>query len=156
MVRGPAELSLEAVDDALDGAAIALVGVMHSVRSRDRFLYGLAACLMLAAMFATFRKSALLVPASVILTLACFRRRELMKLAPLASWCSSWCTSCPRARSGSTRSSSGRTGPRDRERPHRRLRRHPPGPVEPPGFGRGWGAYDHRATGSSTRRSSTA
>ena len=83
MVRGPAALSLEAVAMLSMALPIALVGVMNSVRSRDRFLHGLAACLMMAAMFATFRKSALLVPASVILTVACFRRRELMKLAPL-------------------------------------------------------------------------
>ena len=34
-------------------------------------------------MFATQRKSALIAPAAVILTLAYFRRRELISLAPL-------------------------------------------------------------------------
>jgi O-antigen ligase len=40
--------------------------------------------LIFAAAFATFRKSALLAPVSVVATIAYFRRRELLKLAPLA------------------------------------------------------------------------
>ena len=63
---------------------IALVGVMHAEARRDRILYGLAACLLLAAAISTYRKSAFLGPISVGLTLAYFRRRELLKLAPLA------------------------------------------------------------------------
>ena len=34
-------------------------------------------------MFATYRKSALLAPVAVVLTIAYFRRRDLLKLAPL-------------------------------------------------------------------------
>ena len=51
---------------------------------RDRLIYGFVACLLFAAAFATFRKSALLAPLSVIATIAFFRRRELLRLAPLA------------------------------------------------------------------------
>ena len=61
---------------------IALVGLLRSTR-RAALLYGLAACVLVAAMFATYRKSALLAPVSVVLTIAYFRRRELLKLAPL-------------------------------------------------------------------------
>ena len=61
---------------------IALVGLCNP-SWRGRILYGLAACALLAATFATFRKSALLAPVAVILTLAYFRRQELLKLAPL-------------------------------------------------------------------------
>lgn len=84
MVRGPAALPLEAVAMLAMALPIALVFVLHSERWRDRALYGLAACLLLAAAFATYRKSALLAPVSVIATVAYFRRRELLKLAPLA------------------------------------------------------------------------
>ena len=64
-------------------------------------LYGLAACLLLAAVFATYRKSALLAPRSPSsLTIAYFRRRELLKLAPLGLVCrASSCAPWHRARS---------------------------------------------------------
>ena len=118
---------------------------MNSVRSRDRFLHGLAACLMMAAMFATFRKSALLVPASVILTVACFRRRELMKLAPLGLLVLVLVHVLAPGALGSTTKQFGldrlaastvsaRTADYDAIRPD--LWSHLV-------FGRGWGAYDH-------------
>ena len=84
LVRGPAEIGLEAVAMFTMALPIALVGVMHAKERRHQILYGLAACLLLAAAISTYRKSAFLGPISVGLTLAYFRRRELMKLAPLA------------------------------------------------------------------------
>jgi hypothetical protein len=83
LVRGPAELGLEAVAMLSMALPIALVGIMHAGRWRDRILYGLAACLLMAAAISTYRKSALMAPISIGLTLAYFRRRELLKLAPL-------------------------------------------------------------------------
>ena len=62
---------------------IAVVRLMQSTEWRARLLYGLAACALVAATFATYRKSAVLVPVAAMLTLAYFRRRELLKLAPL-------------------------------------------------------------------------
>ena len=62
---------------------IALVRLMQSKVWRGRILYGLAACVLVAATFATYRKSAVLAPIAAVLTLAYFRRRELLKLAPL-------------------------------------------------------------------------
>ena len=50
---------------------------MQSARWRGRLLYGLAACVLMAGAFSTYRKTALIAPVSVILTLAYFRRREL-------------------------------------------------------------------------------
>ncbi len=82
-VAGPADLSLEAVAMLAMALPIALVRVMHSSRTRERVLCGLAACVLLGAMVATYRKSALLAPVAVVLTLAYFRRRELLRLAPL-------------------------------------------------------------------------
>jgi hypothetical protein len=145
MVRGPAELSLEAVAMLSMALPIALVGFMHAQRQRERVLNGLAACLLLAATFATFRKSALLVPASVILTVACFRRRELLKLAPLGVLVLVLVHVLAPGALGSTTKQFGferlgattvsaRTADYDAIRPD--LWSHLL-------FGRGWGAYDH-------------
>jgi len=83
LVHGPAEVPLEAVAMLAMALPIALVRLMQSDQWRGRILYGLAACALVAATFATYRKSALLAPVAVVLTLAYFRRRELLKLAPL-------------------------------------------------------------------------
>lgn len=82
-VRGPTQTSLEVVAIMAMALPIALVRLLQSERMRDRVLYGLAAALLLAATVSTFRKTAFLAPISVGLTLAYFRRRELIKLAPL-------------------------------------------------------------------------
>jgi hypothetical protein len=83
VVRGPAEVPLEAVAMLTMALPIALVRILHTHRWRDRILYGLAVCALIAATFATYRKSALIAPVSVVMMLAYFRRRELLKLAPL-------------------------------------------------------------------------
>jgi hypothetical protein len=83
MIRGPAEHPLETVGMLSMAFPIALVGIIHSKERRDRILYCLAACILLAGAIATYRKSALLAPVSVAVTIAFFRRRELLKLAPL-------------------------------------------------------------------------
>ena len=82
-VSGPTAVPLEAVAMLSMALPIAIVGLIHSQRSRSRLLYALAAGLLMAAILATDRKSALLAPMSVLLTIAYFRRRELLKLAPL-------------------------------------------------------------------------
>ncbi len=83
VVRGPGEVPLEAVAMLAMGLPIAVSGLVTSKVTRTRILYGLATALILAAAAATERKSALLAPASVFVTLAYFRRRELIRLAPL-------------------------------------------------------------------------
>ena len=83
LVRGPAEVPLEAVAMLSMALPIALVRVLHEPRVRQRMLYGLAIIVLIAAAFATYRKSALVVPVSVVCALAYFRRRELLRLAPL-------------------------------------------------------------------------
>jgi hypothetical protein len=80
---GPAEVGLEAVAMLAMALPIALVGVSQATRWRGRLWYGLAACVLLAAAFSTYRKSALLAPVSVLATLAYYRRREFVKLIPL-------------------------------------------------------------------------
>jgi len=84
LTRGPAEHPLEAVAMLAMALPIALVWMMHAKERRDRILYGLAACILLAAAISTYRKSALIAPVAVCLTLAYFRRRDLLKLSPLA------------------------------------------------------------------------
>jgi O-antigen ligase len=81
---GPGTIALETIAMLSMALPIALVGLMQVRHWRGRILYGLAACLLLAAMLATSRKSALVAPISVVLTLVYCRRRELLKLAPLA------------------------------------------------------------------------
>jgi hypothetical protein len=85
MIRGPAEHPLETVGMLSMAFPIALVGIIHSKERRARILYGLAACILLAAAISTYRKSALLAPISVAVTIAFFRRRELLRLAPLGA-----------------------------------------------------------------------
>jgi hypothetical protein len=82
-VVGPAEVGVEAVSMLAMALPIALVGLLGAEDRRGRILYGIAACVLVAATFATLRKSALLAPVSVLATLAYFRRRELLSLAPL-------------------------------------------------------------------------
>ena len=83
LVSGPAEAGLEAVAMLAMALPIALVGMLDATRLRGRILYGIAACLILAAAMSTYRKSAFLAPISVGLTIAYFRRNELLKLTPL-------------------------------------------------------------------------
>jgi hypothetical protein len=82
-VTGPGELGLEVVAMLTMALPIALVGLLQATRWRSRILYGLAACLLIAAAISTNRKSGLIIPLSVGLTIACFRPREIVKLVPL-------------------------------------------------------------------------
>lgn len=83
IVEGPAETPLEAVAMLTMALPIALVRLLHASRWRNRILYAGIVCLLFGATVATYRKSAIIAPVSVVLTMAYFRRRELLKLAPL-------------------------------------------------------------------------
>ena len=83
VVRGPAEVPLEAVAMLTLALPIALVRFIDAGRWRTRILYALAACLLMAAIFATYRKSAIVAPAAAVLALLYFRRRALLRFAPL-------------------------------------------------------------------------
>jgi hypothetical protein len=82
-VRGPAQASLEAVAMMAMALPIAIARVLQSPHARQRLRYAIGIAIVMAGIVATFRKSAFLAPISVCLTLAYFRRRELLKLAPL-------------------------------------------------------------------------
>jgi hypothetical protein len=83
LVWGPAEVPLEAVAMLTFALAIGLVLLLDAKRWGQRVLYGLAVCILVAAVFATYRKSAIIAPAAVVLALAYYRRRDLLRLAPL-------------------------------------------------------------------------
>jgi hypothetical protein len=83
LVVGPTEHGLEVVAMLSMAMPIAFVRLMETRRWRDRVLYGLVICLLFGAALATYRKSAILAPIAGCLVLAYFRRRELLRLAPL-------------------------------------------------------------------------
>jgi hypothetical protein len=147
-VRGPAEPGVEAVGMLAMALPIALVGIMSSKEWRPRILYGLAACALVAGMFATFRKTALLAPVSVFLTLAYFRRRELLKLAPLGMVLVVLVSALSPGAMGSTVSQffrSDRTAigtVSDRTADYDAIR---PDLWSNFAFGRGWGTYNHES-----------
>ncbi len=83
LTLGPAEEPLELAAMSAIALPIAMVGVMEAKRRRDQILYGLAACMMLAAGVSTFRKSSLVLPVMVIASLATLRPRQLARLWPI-------------------------------------------------------------------------
>jgi hypothetical protein len=83
MTFGPTDHPLEICGMLTMALPIALVGILGGKDRRARVLYALAACVLLAAAISTYRKSALLGPVAVVLVIAYFRRRELVRLAPL-------------------------------------------------------------------------
>lgn len=83
LTRGPAEEPLELAVMMAIALPIALVGLMEARRRRDQVLYGLAACVLLAAGVATFRKSSLLDPVVVVAALVAFRPRRALRFVPL-------------------------------------------------------------------------
>lgn len=147
-VRGPAEPGVEAVGMLAMALPIALVGIMSSKEWRPRILYGLAACALVAGMFATFRKTAILAPVSVFVTLAYFRRRELLKLAPLGMVLVVLVSALSPGAMGSTVSQffrSDRTAigtVSDRTADYDAIR---PDLWSNLAFGRGWGTYNHES-----------
>jgi hypothetical protein len=84
VVHGPTAHPLVAAGMLSLAIPIAMTGILHAQPLRGRLLYGLAACVLMAAMLATQRKTGLLGPVAGIFTLAYFRRRELLRLAPAA------------------------------------------------------------------------
>jgi hypothetical protein len=83
-VRGPAQAPLEAVAMMAMVLPIVISRLIHLTGvKREKLKYAIVTAIIMAAIVATFRKSAFLAPISVCLTIAYFRRRELLKLAPL-------------------------------------------------------------------------
>ncbi|HEX4692754.1 MAG TPA: hypothetical protein VH276_18785 [Solirubrobacteraceae bacterium] len=84
MVHGPTAHPLVAASMLSLAFPIAVLGVVDAKRASRRILYGLAGGILLLGVLNTQRKTGLVAPMASIVTLACFRRRELLRLAPLA------------------------------------------------------------------------
>lgn len=83
LTLGPAEAPLELVAMTALALPLAMAGVMHAGRGRNRILYGVAACVLLAAGLTTYRKTAFVAPGVVVIMLAVFRPRQVLRLAPI-------------------------------------------------------------------------
>jgi polysaccharide biosynthesis protein PslJ len=82
-VEGPSAYGVELVAMLATALPIAVLGVLKSKTRRQYILYGFAIVALLYGMVATDRKSALIAPAAVLLTIGYFRRHQLLSLAPL-------------------------------------------------------------------------
>jgi hypothetical protein len=83
LTLGPAEAPLELAAMAALALPLAMVGVMHAERRRNRILYAVATCVLLAAGLSTYRKTAFVAPGVVVVMLAMFRPRHVVRLLPL-------------------------------------------------------------------------
>lgn len=84
VTHGPAANGLVAVGMLSMALPIAVLGAIQAKRVRGQILYGLATCVLIAALLATQRKTGVIAPLAGVLALAYFRRRELLRLAPVA------------------------------------------------------------------------
>jgi len=82
-LQGPTDYGAELTGILSMALAIALLRFLKATSRRQRILYGAAIGLLPYAMLATERKTALLAPAIAFLTIAYFRRRQLLSMAPL-------------------------------------------------------------------------
>ena len=146
VVRGPADVPLETVTMLSIALPVAVVGLLQSERWRRRLVYAIAICVLVTAMFATFRKSALLAPIAVFGTLAYFRRRELLRLAPLGLVLLVAVSALSPGALGSTISQFTRPDAADVPTVSDRVSDYDairPDVLTHLAFGRGWGTYSH-------------
>ena len=80
---GPTESPLELATMMCTALPLALVGVMQGGSRRHQVVYLLACALVMAAAFSTYRKSSVIIPAILILLLAIWRPRPVLRLLPL-------------------------------------------------------------------------
>jgi hypothetical protein len=83
VVVGPTLHGLAATTMLVVVMPLALVRVFDATTRRSWWLNALAFALMLAGALATDRKTALIVPVVVVIYLACYRPRQVLRLAPL-------------------------------------------------------------------------
>jgi hypothetical protein len=83
VVVGPTLHGLAATTMLMVTMPFALVRVFDATSRRAWWLNAFALSLMLVAAAATDRKTALLVPVAVVLYLACYRPRQVLRLAPI-------------------------------------------------------------------------
>jgi hypothetical protein len=83
VVLGPTAVGLEVAAMLAMALPIALIGLMHSTRRRDQFLYGLAACIVVAAGLATYKKTSIVAPAITFIAIGALWPRRLVRLVPI-------------------------------------------------------------------------
>lgn len=83
VVLGPTAVGLEVAAMLSMALPIALIGLMTTPRLRHQFLYGLAACLIMAGGLATYKKTAIVAPAIILVALGVMWPRRLLRLVPL-------------------------------------------------------------------------
>jgi hypothetical protein len=83
IVRGPTDQGLAAATMLVIVMPFALVRVLDATTSKSRWLNGIALALMLAGAAATDRKTALIVPVVVLIYVACYRPRQVLRMAPV-------------------------------------------------------------------------
>jgi polysaccharide biosynthesis protein PslJ len=62
---------------------IALIGLMQAPRRREQFVYGLAACIVLAGGLATYKKTSIVAPAIIFVTVGLLWPRRIVRLVPI-------------------------------------------------------------------------
>ncbi len=82
-VVGPTQHGLAATTMLVVVMPLALVRVLDATSRRDWWLNAAAFALMVAGALATDRKTALVVPVAVVIYIACYRPRQVLRLAPI-------------------------------------------------------------------------
>ena len=85
LIHGPTAHPLVAAGMLSMAVPIAVLGVIHERVTRRRILYGIAGVVLMLGVLSTQRKTGLVAPVAGVLTLAYFRRRELLRLTPVAA-----------------------------------------------------------------------
>lgn len=83
VILGPGEVGLEVASMLAMAIPLAIVGLLHAETRRARIMYGLSACIILAAGLSTDEKTALVAPVVGILAVIAFRPRLSTRLLPL-------------------------------------------------------------------------
>jgi hypothetical protein len=83
VVVGPTQHGLAATTMLVVVMPFALMRIFDAVSRRSWWLNAAAFALMLAGAMATDRKTALFVPVAVVLYIACYRPRQVLRLAPV-------------------------------------------------------------------------
>ncbi len=83
VILGPGEVGLEVAAMLAMAIPLAIVGLLHAQTRKSRILYGLAACVILAAGLSTDEKTSLVAPLIGILSVVAFRPRLSTRLLPL-------------------------------------------------------------------------
>ena len=83
VILGPGEVGLEVASMLAMAIPLAIVGLLHAKSRRGRIMYGLSACVILAAGLSTDEKTSLVAPLIGIVAVVAFRPRVATRLLPL-------------------------------------------------------------------------